>query len=90
MPDIDEEARNEADRQLAATIYLMSCHARTRCPRLALMVERHLALIARNPGAGEHVRETCRRLAAAWTCVREHDERAIAHAEAAGRGQPLH
>lgn len=84
---LESEARlQEADRQLAAVIYLMSCHARTRCPRLAVMVERHLVLIGRNPEAGEHVRDTCRRLASAWVCVREFDERA----EAAGiPGPPM-
>ena len=74
-PDADETKRREADRLLSAAIYLMSCHARTRCPRLACMVERHLELIACNPESGELVRETCRKLAAAWESVRGNDER---------------
>jgi hypothetical protein len=84
VDETTEKHREAADRQLAATIYLMSCHARTRCPRLAVMVERHLQLIASNPEAGEHVRDTCRRLAAAWECVRAHDERALCAQRPAG------
>jgi hypothetical protein len=75
FPD-DEAAGFEADRILAAAIYLMSCHARNRCPRLACMVERHLELLGRHPQVGEHVRHTCRQLASAWESVRAHDERA--------------
>jgi hypothetical protein len=71
----DEEFSREADRLLSAAIYLMSCHARNGCPRLALMVGRHLELIARHPQAGDLVRETCQRLAAAWESVRQNDER---------------
>lgn len=78
MHDIEDIRRREADRHLAAVIYLMSCHARTRCPRLAAIVERHLVLIGQNPESGEQVRYTCRRLAAAWANVRVQDERELA------------
>jgi len=84
-----EARREEADRQLAAVIYLMSCHARTRCPRLATLVQRHLVAIGRNPGTGEHVRETCQRLSAAWACVCSYDERLAAQAAPRG-GVSLH
>lgn len=75
--DDEDLQRGEADRMLAAAIYLMSCHARNRCPRLAFMVGRHLQQLARHPGTGELVSQTCRQLAAAWETVRRHDERAI-------------
>ena len=75
--DDEDLRRNEADRMLAAAIYLMSCHARNHCPRLACMVERHLDLIARHPGAGAHVGETCKRLSNAWEAIRQHDERSV-------------
>ena len=81
-PAVQDANLREADRLMAATIYLMSCHARTHCPRLAYMVERHLQLLARNPECGEFVRDTCCKLAAAWVCVRGADER---HA---GEGAP--
>jgi hypothetical protein len=73
-------ASDQADRLLAATLYLMSCHARNRCPRLACMIERHLEHIARHDGVGAHVGDTARRLAAAWEAVRRHDEAAAARA----------
>jgi hypothetical protein len=78
MPYLSEDVEiPAADRLLAAALYLMSCHARTRCPRLACMIERHLELIARHPGAGERVADTCRRLALSWIAIRQHDEHAI-------------
>ncbi|QJR11069.1 hypothetical protein DSM104443_02140 [Usitatibacter rugosus] len=63
---VEAAETGEADRLLAAAIYLMSCHARSGCPRIACMVERHLQLLGRHPQVGEHVRHTCRQLAAAW------------------------
>jgi len=80
----------EADRLLAAAIYLMSCHARNRCPRIACMVERHLHLLGRHPEVGERVRHTCRQLAAAWKSVRVSDERQCALAAAAGLPTTVH
>jgi len=59
----------EADRLLAAALFLMSCHARNGCPRIACMVERHLQLLGRHPEVGEHVRHTCLQLAAAWAAT---------------------
>jgi hypothetical protein len=73
-PAGDDEPLPEADRLLAATIYLMSCHARNHCPRLAWMIGQHLGLIARHPGAGERVVMTCKQLANAWEAIRRHDE----------------
>ncbi|APV51081.1 hypothetical protein BWI17_16155 [Betaproteobacteria bacterium GR16-43] len=73
----DDERQCEADRLLAATIYLMSCHARSGCPRVACMVQHHLELIGRHAEAGDYVRDTCRRLAAAWEMVRASDERRV-------------
>ena len=51
------------DCLLASTLYLMRCHATNPCPRLATLVERHVAAVAAHPGCGALVRETCRRLA---------------------------
>jgi hypothetical protein len=70
-PDASER---EFDRMLAATIYLMSCHARSRCPRLACMVQSHLRFLGRHPCTPEHVRHTAQKLAAAWEAIRRHDE----------------
>lgn len=87
---LDHLASDESDRQVAAVIYLMSCHARTRCPRLAAMVEKHLAMIGKHPGTGEHVRDTCRKLAAAWSCVRARNEREAAAEGATSTRACLH
>jgi hypothetical protein len=75
--DHEERQDAEADRLLAAAIYLMSCHARNRCPRLACMIGHHLELIGRHPGAGERVMDICRKLANAWEAIRRHDERGV-------------
>jgi hypothetical protein len=75
----DDPAIPEADRLLAATIYLMSCHARSHCPRLACMIGHHLELIARHPGAGARIAVTCKQLANAWVAIRRHDENSFTH-----------
>jgi len=72
---MDEELqRDEADRMVAAMIYLITCHARSGCPRLACMVRAHMRLIARHPATGECLREICRRMGCAWEAIRAHDE----------------
>lgn len=78
-PEGDDERNTEqADRVLAATLYLMTCHARTRCPQLACMVERHLAVLARHPGTHPHVADLSRKLANSWRAIRAHDETTMA------------
>ncbi len=77
---------DEADRLIAATMYLMSCHARSRCPRLACMVRRHLSLIGRHPAVTEGVRDMAHKMACAWKAILEYDERADAE-RAAGEPQ---
>lgn len=86
----EDDPDGEADRLVAATIYLMSCHARSRCPRLACLVQCHLKSLGRHAQATEHVRHTARKLAAAWEAIRRYDElRATSGIAAFGRG-PLH
>jgi hypothetical protein len=67
-PDADAGA----DCLLASTLYLMGRYAATPCPRLAELVDRHLAAVAANPGCGILVRETSRRLQGDWSRLR-HD-----------------
>jgi hypothetical protein len=55
-----------AQSLLASTLYLMSRYAIDPCPRLARLVDRHLAAVAAHPGCGALVRETCRRAAQDW------------------------
>lgn len=66
---------DEADRLLSATLYLMSCHARSRCPRLACLVQHHLRMIARHPGATERVRDIAQKMGCAWRAIQANDER---------------
>jgi hypothetical protein len=80
-PPIDPEDMDpEADRLLCAAIYLMSCHARNHCPRLACMIGHHLELISRHPGSTERIALMCRQLRAAWEAIRQFDERTEAPA----------
>lgn len=81
------ETEEHADRLVAAAIYLMSCHARTGCPRLASMIEHHLRLIGRHAGVTDRVRDIAQKLAASWTAIRRHDERRarLARAETDGK-----
>lgn len=83
------DSEEYADRLVAATIYLMSCHARTGCPRLACMIEHHLRLIGRQAGATARVRDTAQKLAASWTAIRRHDENRALMARA-GAATKLH
>jgi hypothetical protein len=55
-----------ADSLLAATIYLMSCYAGAPCARIAGLIERHLAALARDAEGCPLVRETGRRLQDHW------------------------
>ena len=61
------EAAAGADSLLASTLFLLGRHAAAPCPRLADLVDRHLAAVASHPGCGILVRETARRLAAEWS-----------------------
>lgn len=71
-----EDVDTEANRLAAATIYLMTCHARSRCPRVAAMVEAHLRALSRHAHASTLVKHMAGKLAAAWVAVRRHDEAA--------------
>ena len=53
----------------AALIYLMTHHARTGCPRLAVCVSRHMQILALHPDAAPVVREVCAALHGAWTAA---------------------
>lgn len=86
------QTEEEAGRIVAATIYLMSCHARTGCPRLACMVERHLRILGRHGGVNETVRDMAQKMSAAWNAILVHDEHVAAERHAAERrgAAPLH
>ena len=64
MQDTEE---GRADTIVAALLYLMTHHARTGCPRLALCISRHLQCLAAHPNADPVVRDICASLHGAWT-----------------------
>jgi len=57
---------NRAETVVAALIYLMTQHARTGCPRLAVCVSRHMQCLALHPDAPQVVRDMCASLHGAW------------------------
>jgi hypothetical protein len=57
---------SRVDTIVAALIYLMTHHARSRCPRLALGIARHMQALAAHPEAATVVRELCAGLQTAW------------------------
>lgn len=73
--ETSEREQAEADRLLAAAVYLMTCHARNGCPRLACMIRHHLQMIGRHPGAADHVSDMAQKLSAAWSAILVRDER---------------
>jgi hypothetical protein len=76
-----EETRVET--LTAALLFLMTQYARTRCPKLAVCVSRHMQCLALHPDAPNVVRDVCASLHGPW-------------ADAAGQGDdsdtrpPLH
>ena len=61
----DESSRVETI--VAALLYLMTHHARTGCPRVAICVSRHMQCLASHPGAAPVVRDICAALHGAWS-----------------------
>jgi hypothetical protein len=51
---------------IAAALYLMTHHARTGCPRLAVCIARHLQCLATHPEADPVIRDICAALHGAW------------------------
>jgi hypothetical protein len=52
---------------LAAVIYLMTHYSRTRCPRIANCISRHLQCLAAHPRAAPVVRDMCAALIDPWS-----------------------
>ena len=64
---------------VAALIYLMTHHAQSGCPRLALFVSRHLQCLALHPDAAPIVRDMCASVHGAWTRAASSDDRRALH-----------
>jgi hypothetical protein len=54
---------------VASLVYLMTHHARTGCPRLAVCVSRHMQAIALHPEAPPVLRDICAGLHGAWAAA---------------------
>jgi hypothetical protein len=54
------------DMIVATLLYLMTHHARTGCPRLALCISRHMQCLATHPDAAPVVRDISASLHGAW------------------------
>ena len=60
---------SRAETLVAALLYLMTHHARTGCPRLALCIARHMQCLAVHPDADRVVRDICAGLHGAWVAA---------------------
>jgi len=65
----DETSRPETI--IAGLVYLMSCYARSGCPRVAVCISRHMQCLALHPEAPRVVRDTCAALHGAWSRMAE-------------------
>jgi len=73
-PGYEQETENRAETITAALLYLMTHHARTGCPRLAVCVARHMQCLAVHPDAPPVVREICASLHGVWDPVARGDK----------------
>ena len=73
-----EDELSRVETVVAALIFLMTQHARTGCPRLALYVSRHLQCLACHAAAGPVLRATCASLHDAWAEA-SHDAERLVH-----------
>ena len=62
----EQEKESRAETLTAALLYLMTHHARTGCPRLAICISRHMQCLATHRDAPAVVRDICASLQGAW------------------------
>lgn len=61
-----ETETSRVETVIAALLYLMTHHARTGCPKLAVCISRHMQCLARHPDAPAVVRDVCASLQGTW------------------------
>lgn len=76
MEAIDDEP-SRVDTIVAALLYLMTQHARTGCPRLAVYISRHMQCLACHGGATAVLRETCASLRDARDGAAPHSQQVV-------------
>lgn len=70
MPQSESDT-SRAETITASLLYLMTCYARSGCPRLALCVARHMQCLALHPDAAPVVRDICAGMLGAWQAAAE-------------------
>jgi hypothetical protein len=63
---IPESESTRVETLVASLVYLMTHHARSGCPRLAVCVSRHMQAIALHPDAAPVLRDICAGLHGVW------------------------
>jgi hypothetical protein len=76
---IEEDELSRPETLLAAVIYLMTHYPRTRCPRIACCISRHLQCLALHPGAAPVVRDMCAALVGFWSSEADAFRQALVH-----------
>ncbi len=85
-PTITEAADTALPTLLSATLYLMSAYAANGCPRLAIMVRKHLDIITTHPASDPLLRSTCAQLIERqWARAEECARKTLAAHAPAGR-----
>lgn len=77
---------------LASAMYLMTNHAKTRCPLVSRMIAQQLLHLARHPSESvtPQLRRVCEQLAGQWHNAREQQEAGAALAAATAVSKLLH
>jgi hypothetical protein len=72
---VPDPAASRLSTVLSAALYLMTSYRRSGCPRVALMIARHLECLAAHPEADPVMRSVCIGLSEDWNqasrCVDE-------------------
>jgi len=85
-PTIAGAADTTLPTLLSATLYLMSAYAANGCPRLALMVRKHLGIITTHPASDPLLRSTCAQLIERqWARAEESARKTLAAHASVGR-----
>jgi len=64
--DTPELRQRRVETVLGALLYLMTAYHRTRCPRIAASVARHLDCLADHPQADATIRDLCAEMREEW------------------------
>ena len=85
VPSVPNLVPPPPETLLASAMYLMTNHAKTRCPLVSRMIVQQLLHLAHHPSDSvtPQLRRVCEQLAGQWQDARESTEAALATATAA-------